>query len=47
LASEIERILTHEQVRHAMSNAARAFARPDAAKLIATAILDIALSHEE
>ncbi len=47
LASEIERILTHEQVRHAMSNAARAFARPDAAKLIAIAILDIALSHEE
>jgi UDP-N-acetylglucosamine--N-acetylmuramyl-(pentapeptide) pyrophosphoryl-undecaprenol N-acetylglucosamine transferase len=39
LASEIDRILSHDQVRHAMSNAARAFARADAAKLIARAIL--------
>jgi hypothetical protein len=29
-----------------MQNAARGFARPDAAKLIANALLDIALSHE-
>lgn len=47
LASEVDRVLTHPAVSHAMSNAARAFSRPDAAKLIATAILDIALSHEE
>ncbi len=47
LLSEIERVLGHEQVLHAMSNAARAFSRADAAKLIATAILDIALSHEQ
>lgn len=46
LLSEIERILGSEQARHAMQNAARGFARPDAAKLIANAVLDIALSHE-
>ncbi len=47
LTSEVNRILTNDAARHAMQNAARAFARPDAAKLIATAILDIALSHEQ
>ena len=47
LISEIERILTHEPMRHAMQNAARAFARPDAARLIASALLDIGLSHEQ
>ena len=47
LISEIERILTHEPMRHAMQNAARAFARPDAARLIASALLDISLSHEQ
>ena len=30
-----------------MGNAARNFARADAAKLIANALLDIALSHEQ
>ena len=47
LISEIERILTHEPMKHAMQNAARAFARPDAARLIASALLDIGLSHEQ
>ncbi len=47
LVSEVDRILGSEQLRHAMSNAARAFSRPDAAIVIANAILDIALSHEE
>ncbi len=46
LISEIHRILGNEQIKHAMQNAARAFARPDAAKLIANALLDIALAHE-
>jgi UDP-N-acetylglucosamine--N-acetylmuramyl-(pentapeptide) pyrophosphoryl-undecaprenol N-acetylglucosamine transferase len=46
LVAEIHRILGDEQIRHAMQNAARGFARPDAAKLIANALLDIALSHE-
>ncbi len=47
LLSEIHRILGNEQTKHHMSQAARNFARPDAAKLIANALLDIALSHEE
>lgn len=47
LVSEVGRILGHEQVRHAMSNAGKQFARADAANLIASAILDIGLSHEE
>lgn len=47
LVAEIHRILGSEQIQHAMQNAARGFARPDAAKLIANAILDIALSHED
>ena len=47
LISEIERILGSEQIKHHMQEAARAFSRPDAAKLIANALLDIALSHEE
>lgn len=46
LASEISRIVGSEQVSHAMGNAARAFSRADAAKTIADAILEIALSHE-
>jgi UDP-N-acetylglucosamine--N-acetylmuramyl-(pentapeptide) pyrophosphoryl-undecaprenol N-acetylglucosamine transferase len=47
LVSEIDRILSDEATKHKMANAARAFARPDAAKLIADALLDIGLSHEE
>lgn len=46
LVSEVDRILENEQTRHAMSNAARSFARADSAKLVATALIDIALSHE-
>ncbi|MSR70926.1 UDP-N-acetylglucosamine--N-acetylmuramyl-(pentapeptide) pyrophosphoryl-undecaprenol N-acetylglucosamine transferase [Candidatus Kaiserbacteria bacterium] len=47
LVSEVGRIVDNEKVRHAMGNAARAFARADAATLIASALLDIALSHEQ
>lgn len=46
LLSEIDRILGNEQTLHKMKEAARAFGRPDAAKIIANALLDIALSHE-
>ncbi len=46
LISEIHRILDSEQIKHHMQSSARNFARPDAAKLIANALLDIALSHE-
>ena len=47
LVSEVERFWGHEPIKHAMSNAARAFARADAASLIAAALLDIAISHEQ
>lgn len=46
LTSEIDRILGDEHIKHKMSNAAKSFSRPDSAKLIADAIIDIALSHE-
>ncbi|MEK7108865.1 MAG: UDP-N-acetylglucosamine--N-acetylmuramyl-(pentapeptide) pyrophosphoryl-undecaprenol N-acetylglucosamine transferase [Patescibacteria group bacterium] len=47
LLSEVGRILGSQQIRHSMGNAARAFARADAAKTIAEELLQIALSHEE
>lgn len=47
LVSEVNRILGSEQIKHHMQAAARAFSRPDAAKLIANALLDIGLSHEQ
>ncbi len=46
LLSEVNRILGNQQIRHSMGNAARAFARADAAKTIAEALLAVALSHE-
>lgn len=46
LMSEVERILDHPEIAHAMGNAARAFARVDAAHTIAEALLSISLSHE-
>ncbi|MDE1924878.1 MAG: UDP-N-acetylglucosamine--N-acetylmuramyl-(pentapeptide) pyrophosphoryl-undecaprenol N-acetylglucosamine transferase [Patescibacteria group bacterium] len=46
LVSEVDRLLNHPELVHAMQNAARGFARVDAAKTIANALLDIALSHE-
>ncbi|HVZ76056.1 MAG TPA: UDP-N-acetylglucosamine--N-acetylmuramyl-(pentapeptide) pyrophosphoryl-undecaprenol N-acetylglucosamine transferase [Candidatus Paceibacterota bacterium] len=46
LISEINRILGNQQLVHQMSEAARSFGRPDAAKTIANALMDIALSHE-
>ena len=47
LTSEVNHILENEELKRKMSNAARTFARADAAKLIANALLDIGLSHEE
>ncbi len=46
LVAEVNRILGSEKIKHSMSTAARAFARADAASLIATALLEIGLSHE-
>ncbi|MBY0293768.1 UDP-N-acetylglucosamine--N-acetylmuramyl-(pentapeptide) pyrophosphoryl-undecaprenol N-acetylglucosamine transferase [Patescibacteria group bacterium] len=46
LVSEITRILGNKQLHGTMSNAARGFARADAANLVAEALLNIGLSHE-
>ena len=46
LAAEIERLATDEPTRTKMIEAAKAFYKPDAAKLIAEEVLKIALSHE-
>jgi len=46
LISEIGRILEKPEISRAMSEKARTFARVDASKTIANALLDIALSHE-
>jgi len=47
LLSEVNRILSNDDTKRKMSQAARNFARPDAAKAIANVLLDIGLSHEQ
>ncbi|MEI7719939.1 MAG: UDP-N-acetylglucosamine--N-acetylmuramyl-(pentapeptide) pyrophosphoryl-undecaprenol N-acetylglucosamine transferase [bacterium] len=47
LVSEVGRILDHSDIMQKMSVAARGFSRPDAARTIAAALLDIAVSHEK
>ena len=47
LAGEIDRICGTPAIKETMKEKARAFARLDSAKLIAGAILDIALEHEK
>jgi UDP-N-acetylglucosamine--N-acetylmuramyl-(pentapeptide) pyrophosphoryl-undecaprenol N-acetylglucosamine transferase len=47
LISEIERILSNEMERKAMSEAAKNFFNPNAARSIAKEILDIAVKHEK
>jgi|SRR3989344_505201 len=47
LISEIDRIMGNPEIQSKMSEHARAFARPDAARKMAEAILDIVLSHEK
>jgi UDP-N-acetylglucosamine--N-acetylmuramyl-(pentapeptide) pyrophosphoryl-undecaprenol N-acetylglucosamine transferase len=46
LSAEIKRIVDNPEVRAKMSEAARAFAKPQAARKIATVILETALDHE-
>ena len=46
LASEIERLVTNKSEREKMQAAAKAFYKPDAARLVAEEILKIALEHE-
>ena len=46
LSSEIERITTDKEIWTRMSRCAKAFTKPDAARKIARALVDIALEHE-
>lgn len=46
IVSEVERILGSEETKRSMAEAAKRFARPDAARVIAQEILDEALVHE-
>jgi len=46
LVSELERLVNNEEARHKMKEAAKAFYKPDAARLVAEEILKIALEHE-
>ncbi len=46
LVSEIDRLVRNEPLRMKMTVAARSFARPNAGRIIAEAILSIALKHE-
>lgn len=46
LVSEVTRITQDKQLHTSMGNAAKAFARADAARLVADALLNIGLSHE-
>ncbi len=47
IASEINRLMDNPEERKKMSEAAHAFARPDAAQKIAIEILELALEHEK
>jgi UDP-N-acetylglucosamine--N-acetylmuramyl-(pentapeptide) pyrophosphoryl-undecaprenol N-acetylglucosamine transferase len=47
LIAEIERIMQNEEEREQMKKKALLFARPDAARLIAEELIDVALEHEQ
>jgi len=46
LVAEIDRLFTNPKERSDMAEAAKAFSRPDAGRVLAEAILDTALEHE-
>ena len=46
LLSEIKRLMANPPIRQEMSRGAKAYARPEAARLIAEEIIKIALEHE-
>ena len=46
LLAEIERLFTNPKMRNDMAEAAKAFSRPDAGKVLAEAIIETALEHE-
>jgi UDP-N-acetylglucosamine--N-acetylmuramyl-(pentapeptide) pyrophosphoryl-undecaprenol N-acetylglucosamine transferase len=47
ISAEVNRIMDHEEVRQQMKEGAKQFARKDAARVIADALLDIAITHEK
>lgn len=47
IVAEVRKILGDENLKKSMSEAAKGFAKKDAARTIAQAVLDIALSHEK
>jgi UDP-N-acetylglucosamine--N-acetylmuramyl-(pentapeptide) pyrophosphoryl-undecaprenol N-acetylglucosamine transferase len=47
ISAEINRIMSHEEVKEAMIEGAKSFARKDASKVIAEALIDIGQSHEK
>lgn len=47
LVSEIERLFTNPKARMDLAEAARAFAKKDAAKILAEAVIETALEHEK
>ncbi len=47
LAAEIDRLMGDKHLREEMGRAAKAFAKPEAARLIAEELIDLGLSHEE
>ncbi len=47
LEAEVRRIVDTPDIHRTMSDAAKAFSRNDAARVVARALLDIGLSHEE
>jgi UDP-N-acetylglucosamine--N-acetylmuramyl-(pentapeptide) pyrophosphoryl-undecaprenol N-acetylglucosamine transferase len=46
LASEIDRILTNQNLKESMKKGAKSFAKPDAGKKIAEEVINLALAHE-
>ena len=47
LLAEIERLFTNPKARNDMAEAAKKFSKPNAAKVLAQAVLDAALAHED
>ena len=46
LTSEINRLIANAELRDKMKEAAKAYAKPDAARKIATLLLEMSIAHE-
>ncbi len=47
LTLEIDKLIANKALREKMAVSAKAFAKPDAGKVIAREVINIALSHEK